>query len=222
MANQLQIYLFGDQTHEISTKLQALLHSKSSPILQSFFDEVHRRLRAEIGQLPARDKEIFPRFSSIAEILAWRKRQDTYIQAIENALTCTYQLAYFIRFVLSPSPHPPEKKGNPRNNIDHVAVHSQHDGFEKSYPSPAETLVSGFCTGALSAAAISCCKSVSELLPVAVQTVSIAFRTGLCTLNTAKAVEPLEGNWSMVISGSSLEEVVERLQKFSQSRVSQP
>lgn len=218
MANQHQIYLFGDQTHEISAKLQALLHSKSSPILKSFFEEVHHKLRAEIGELPARDKEIFPRFSSIAEILAWRKRQDKYIQAIENALTCTYQLAYFIRFVAPLQ----KKKGNPRNNIDHVVVHSQHDGFEKSYPSPAETLVSGFCTGALSAAAISCCRSVSELLPVAVQTVSIAFRTGLCTLNTAKAVEPSEGNWSMVISGSSPEEVVERLQKFSQSRVSQP
>jgi hypothetical protein len=102
MVNQLQIYLFGDQTHEISAKLQALLHSKSSPILQSFFDEVYHKLRAEIGQLPARDKEIFPRFSSIAEILAWRKRQDKYIQAIENALTCTYQLAYFIRFVVTP------------------------------------------------------------------------------------------------------------------------
>lgn len=218
MANQFQIYLFGDQTHEVSAKLQALLHSKRSPILQSFFHEVHHKLRAEIGQLPARDKEIFPRFSSIAEILAWRKRQDKYIQAIENALTCTYQLAYFIRFVVPPQ----KKKGNPRNNIDHVVVYSQHDGFEKSYPSPAETLVSGFCTGALSAAAISCCKSVSELLPVAIQTVSIAFRTGLCTLNTAKAVEPSEGNWSMVISGRSPEEVAESLQKFSQSKVSQP
>lgn len=80
--------------------------------------------------------------------------------------------------------------------------------------------MSGLCTGALAAAAVSCCNTVSELLPVAVQTVLVALRTGICAVNAAKAVDPSEGKWSIVLHGLSQREVSDRLQEFSHSRVS--
>lgn len=101
MANQLNVYLFGDQTFEVSTKLPPLLHSKTSPLLEVFFEQAYLRLRSEISQLPARDRDTFPRFSSIAELLAWRNVQETLHQPIETVLTCIYQFAQFIRFVAS-------------------------------------------------------------------------------------------------------------------------
>lgn len=97
MVNQLHLYLFGDLTYDISTKLQPLIHSESYPLLRSFFDFVCDKLRAEIGRLPAQDKEIFPRFSSIAELLTWRISHSRSNPAVENALTCIYQLAQFIQ-----------------------------------------------------------------------------------------------------------------------------
>ncbi|KAH8432989.1 polyketide synthase alb1 [Aspergillus melleus] len=190
MVDQLHVYLFGDQTFEVSTKLPPLLHCKTSPLLEAFFEQAYHALRSEIAQLPARDRDTYPRFSSIAELLAWRNRQERLHQPIETTLTCIYQLAQFI---------------------------SEHDGFGRAYPFPKETCVSGLCTGALAAAAVSCCNTVSELLPVAVQTVVVALRTGLCALNAAKAVDQSEENWSIVLVGLSQQEVSDRLQEFSHS-----
>ncbi|KAM5493712.1 Type I Iterative PKS [Microsporum canis] len=188
MVNQLHLYLFGDVTYDISTKLQPLLHSESSPLLRSFFDCACDKLRAEIGRLPAQEKEIFPRFSSIAELLTWRGRHNRSNPPVENALTCVYQLGQFI---------------------------NQHEGIGQTYFSPLETCVSGFCTGALSAAAVSCCRTPSELIPMAVQTVLVAFRMGLRTLHTATAVDPSEGSWSMVVSCDSIDNIESILCQFS-------
>lgn len=96
---------------------------------------------------------------------------------------------------------------------------SQHEGLGQEYFSPQETCVSGICTGALSAAAVSCCRTASELVPIAVQTVLVAFRLGMCTLRAAKAIDPSEGNWSMVVSCDSTDKVGELLCKFSESNV---
>ncbi|KAL1953845.1 hypothetical protein VTO42DRAFT_2105 [Malbranchea cinnamomea] len=189
MVNQLHIYLFGDQTYDISTKLPQLLHSNPSLLVQSFVDCACDKLRAEIGQLPARDKEIFPRFSSIAELLAWRNRHNQSVPPIENALTCIYQLGHFI---------------------------SQHDGIGKTCLSLLDSCVSGLCTGALSAAAVSCCTTSSELVPLAAQTVLVAFRVGLCTLYAARAIDPSPGNWSMVVSGDSTSNIDDSLCTFSE------
>ncbi|EGD94040.1 polyketide synthase [Trichophyton tonsurans CBS 112818] len=190
MVNQLHLYLFGDLTYDISTKLQPFLHSQSYPLLRSFFDCVCDKLRAEIGRLPAQDKEVFPRFSSIAELLTWRSSHSRSNPAVENALTCIYQLGEFIH---------------------------QHEGLGQEYFSPQETCVSGICTGALSAAAVSCCRTASELVPIAVQTVLVAFRLGMCTLRASKAIDPSEGNWSMVVSCDSTDKVEELLCKFAET-----
>ena len=72
----------------------------------------------------------------------------------------------------------------------------------------------GVCTGALAAAAISCSRSVLELLPMAVQAVTVAFRTGMHVTDVAQRIEPsgaLYQSWSIIVPGSASAEAMHRL-----------
>ena len=98
---------------------------------------------------------------------------------------------------------------------------SQHVKVGQQYPSPSEAYLLGLCTGALSAAAISSCKTISELLPAAVQTVHVALRFGLCIDDIRARIEPhFESSWSMVVVGLMAPQASELLKKFSQAHVS--
>lgn len=96
----------------------------------------------------------------------------------------------------------------------------QHDGVGHSYPLPGVTCLSGLCTGALTAATISCTKSLAELLPVASKTVCIAFRAGLRAWDVGKSLDKLTEPWSMVMSSNAPEEVLQDLEEFVKLRVS--
>ncbi len=100
MVQPIQIYLFGDQTYDVNARLRPLL-SDTNPILTSFFERVYYAIRAEIARLPLRSREAFPRFSSIADLL-FRQRQGGLNPALEKALSCIYQLGYFIRLAFHP------------------------------------------------------------------------------------------------------------------------
>ena len=72
----------------------------------------------------------------------------------------------------------------------------------------------GLCTGALAAAAVSCSRSLLELIPMAIHAVVIAFRTGMLVMDVAQRVEPSNGldrSWSMTIAGSGSAEAISRL-----------
>lgn len=97
MGKPIGVYLFGDQTFDVCTKLRDLLHSNDSPTLDRFFQQAYFNLRSEIAQLPVYERDKYPRFANLAELLAWRERQQSPNVALDNALTCIYQLGYFIR-----------------------------------------------------------------------------------------------------------------------------
>lgn len=61
-----------------------------------------------------------------------------------------------------------------------------------SYPSPDHSCCLGLCTGALAAAAVSCSSNTLELLPLAVETIRVAFRVGTLVENMARCIEPWE------------------------------
>lgn len=80
----------------------------------------------------------------------------------------------------------------------------------------------GMCTGLLTAAATSCCQSLSELLPVAVQAVLVAFRTGLHTMEVSTRVEKpvgLSKVWSVMIPGCSYGTVSDVLDEYRRTKV---
>ena len=62
----------------------------------------------------------------------------------------------------------------------------------------------GLCTGALAAAAVSCSRSTLELIPLAVEAVILAFRTGMHVTDVAQRVEPSgasDRSWSLIVPG---------------------
>ncbi|KZF26353.1 polyketide synthase [Xylona heveae TC161] len=191
MVQHIQIYLFGDQTYDSNSRLGSLLRSHKNPILTAFLERAFHVLRAEIGRLSLREREAFPRFSSIADLLT-RQREGNLSPALEKALTCIYQLAYFI---------------------------SQHG--DKAYPVASETYMIGLCTGTLAAAAISSCRTLSELLLAAVQTVVVAFRAGLCTVDLRNRIEPSiteARSWSMVVPGIKSDQASQAIKDFCESQ----
>ncbi|KAJ6043159.1 type I iterative polyketide synthase [Penicillium canescens] len=192
MAQNHRIYLFGDQTYDIDAPMRELL-LHSDPILTSFFERTLHVLRLEISQLPSQVRYEFPRFSSIADLVS--RRRDTRLHSsLQMSLVLIYQLGSFIR------------------------IHSE-GGLV--YPTASDTHLLGLCTGAFAAAAISCSRSLVELLPAAVQTVLVAFRTGLCAGRIGHCIEPTaigSREWSMLISGMETQTTQDALREFSATK----
>jgi hypothetical protein len=80
--------------------------------------------------------------------------------------------------------------------------------------------VLGVCTGALAAAAVSCSGSVLDLIPIAVDAVRVAFRTGAHVADVASRLESTERadrSWLLGIPG--LDSVEEALKIFCENTV---
>lgn len=85
-----------------------------------------------------------------------------------------------------------------------------------AYPLPSETHLLGVCTGALAATAVASSKSVTDLLPIAVQTVQVAFRLGLLAVEVSNRIQPgCSGSWSLIFPGLTTGAVSVALKEFS-------
>ncbi|ROW00331.1 hypothetical protein VMCG_07320 [Cytospora schulzeri] len=190
---EVTLYLFGDQTYDVGPHLKELLLASrhSNTLVIDFLRGSYDAVRAELYQLPPQDRESLPRFTCVEDLVLWKSRSPDESHCcvpLSMALTCMYQLAVFI----SQASH--------------------------SYPSTQYTSLLGLCTGAISAAAVSCAQSVFELLPLAVTAVTVAFRTGLCATDAgrrATGYEPLESSiqtskpWSLVAAGPGASHAVQ-------------
>ena len=85
-----------------------------------------------------------------------------------------------------------------------------------------QTHVVGICTGSIAAAAVACANSLLELIPLAVESVRVAFRTGLHVSTTAQALEQAvqaNGTWSEVVTGVGGDEIKIALDGFYKEKV---
>lgn len=96
MEDPSRVYLFGDQTADFDSGLRRLLHAKNDSLLVAFFQKSYHALRKEITSLPPSERDRFPRFTSIVDLLA-RYRESGPNPALESALTTIYQLGSFIQ-----------------------------------------------------------------------------------------------------------------------------
>ncbi|KAH8585531.1 hypothetical protein B0O99DRAFT_154018 [Bisporella sp. PMI_857] len=96
------------------------------------------------------------------------------------AVTCVYQIGVFISEV------------------------------DPSYYSAYNSRILGLCTGALVAAAVSCSRNTLELIPLAIDAVVVAFRTGLRVTDAARRVEPSDKTWSIIVPSLECIEVVHK------------
>ncbi|KAJ5689294.1 hypothetical protein N7462_003686 [Penicillium macrosclerotiorum] len=201
MEGPSRVYLFGDQTAEFDSGLRRLLHAKNDSFVIAFFQKCYHALRWEISQLPPSERQIFPRFTSIVDLLA-RYKEFGPNPALESALTTIYQLGSFIH-------------------------HYGDLGYD--YPSAADSCIIGLCTGQLASAAVSSSKNIGELIPAGVETVVLALRLGVCVVKVRELVEadaPPSSSWSVLVSGIREPEAENLIFQFGQTntlpRVSWP
>lgn len=79
-----------------------------------------------------------------------------------------------------------------------------HEDFGLRTYLPGKTCIVGLCLGSLVAATVASSHSLADLLPLALETVGIAFRVGWQTLETARHLHARTNNaesWSVVFGG---------------------
>ncbi|KAL4870267.1 hypothetical protein BDV12DRAFT_166486 [Aspergillus spectabilis] len=197
MEDCYHVYLFGDQTGDFEVGLRRLLQAKNQTIVSAFFQRSYHALRQEITGLPPSERSIFPRFTSIGDLLA-RHCESPGNPALESALTCIYQLGCFINYY---------------GDLGHA------------YPSSSKSQIVGLCTGLLSSAAVSSAQNIGELLTPAVEVVVVALRLGLCVLRVRELVDQdhaAPSSWSALVSGLNEAEGQDLITTFSSSNAIPP
>ncbi|KAI1378966.1 ketoacyl-synt-domain-containing protein [Hypoxylon crocopeplum] len=179
MADQLKLYLFGDQTFDIQQYVKDVLRCRHNPILEDFLAKSYDAIRTEIYKLPTEIRDDLPRFTCPDDLLLWKHDGKRCI-ALDMAVTCIYQLGAFI---------------------------SQADTWDFH---ASNSFVCGLCTGALAAAAVGCSRNTLELVPVAVDAVIVAFRTGMHVTDMAQRLQSSDQSWSIIVPGLASVDAVRR------------
>ena len=99
---QAHILLFGDLSL-ISFKepLRLLLHVKNNPLLTSFFDRVNYALRRLIEVLPHEHQDLFPRFTTLIDLVS-RLGDTDGTSVLGFFLLSVYEVAQSIVYVKMP------------------------------------------------------------------------------------------------------------------------
>lgn len=90
------------------------------------------------------------------------------------------------------------------------------------YPQPLDSFLIGMCTGSLAVAAISCCRTLSELLPVAVQVVVLSLRAGTLAADIRARLQvdsDPESSWASMFPGLTAARANAVINEFSESGV---
>ncbi|KFG85862.1 polyketide synthase [Metarhizium anisopliae] len=173
-----ELIAFGDlAASECLDSLQALLHSKNNANLSDFFVRVSFGLRQFLGCLPSTQQHLFPRFSTLVDLLdKWECAPGR--PALQLFLLSVLQSAQFI--------------------------HHYGGNAATEYPSAADTCIISSCAGNFTAAAASCSSSVASFVPLAVESALAAFRTGLKSFLVGETVAVERSDASMTWSASVL------------------
>ncbi|KAK2014996.1 beta-ketoacyl synthase domain-containing protein [Colletotrichum eremochloae] len=177
----MSLYLFGDQTFNIAEGLKDLLRYRTNPLVDDFLEKSYQLIRNELYLLPSAVRESLPRFTCIEDIVLLGTQNEGKCNALDLALTCVYQIGTFIR----------------RNDFGFY-----NDG---------ECRVLGICTGALSAAAVSCSISPLDLISTGIIAVKTAFRIGLQVSDAAgrfTTSDDQHQNWSLIVCGMGAAEII--------------
>lgn len=98
MENQklLDLYVFGDQTHDIQVKdLRRLIHDGAdNPIVVEFLEQARQALQSDLYRLSSQDRRHIPLFRCTMDFLHWKKGR---LMSLDMAVLCVYQLGSFMR-----------------------------------------------------------------------------------------------------------------------------
>ena len=213
MPGEMKILLLGDQALDTRSYIQSqLIVGRTNPILYHFLNRVGVALRYEVSQLPPVERNRIPIFSTIEELVDRTKSERTSHQGVQSALLCISQLAHYIEYVQRL-----DKMQDAQTDVYRYAGDLTGQSSE-----PSQTCLVGLCIGLLAGAAIASSPAPLALIPLAIEVVLIAFRTGSYIGATADRLElSREGSvsWSTIIAGTSEAEVQSTLNDLHKTKV---
>ncbi|OTB09253.1 hypothetical protein M426DRAFT_7268 [Hypoxylon sp. CI-4A] len=194
MADQMAFLLFGDQSLDTHGFLADFYRRGSPSVLsKEFLRLAGDALRDEIDRLPREERRRIPIFRTLQQLNERYHAQPIKFPGIDSALLCIAQLAHYI------------------------------DRSEKEYEdvtSHSNTKLSGLCTGLFAATAIASSYSLSTLLPIAIQVVLMAFRTGSQVASLADRLSPStekSESWTYVLPAAQEAETRSVLDEFHET-----
>lgn len=186
--------LFGDQSLDTHGFLADFYRRGNPSVLsKEFLRLAGDALRDEIDRLPRGERKKIPIFRTLQQLNERYHAQPIKFPGIDSALLCITQLAHYI------------------------------DRSEKEYEdatSHNNTKLSGLCTGLFAATAIASSHSLSTLLPIAVQVVLMAFRTGSHVASLAERLSPSGAkseSWTYVLPSVQETQANSILEEFHKS-----
>lgn len=184
MSDHLKLFLFGDQTFRLQTHFKVLLQNRDNAVLDDFLTKAYRKIRSALYTLPTEERKDLPRLTCLEDLVLWEPDgKGQRCVPLDMALTCLYQMGEFIR------------QADPGDfAADRVCV-------------------AGLCTGALSAAAVSCSRSILDLVPLGLDAITAAFRIGLLVADCARrltSADESEQSWCIFVPSLTEARVVEQ------------
>lgn len=99
-----------------------------------------------------------------------------------------------------------------------LTLHRVCEENPRAYLQPG-TLIIGTCTGLLAASAIASSDSLIALIPLAVETVRLAFRLGATAARKAESLEASQTPWTSLVTGVDSTTVSVAVEEFNQTQV---
>lgn len=91
-----QIFLFGDLATHFEDELRQLLYVEGNESLRSFFEQVSFALREECGKLPSYQQELFPRFTTLSDLIS-KLGETEGTPALRFCLLSVCEIGQFLR-----------------------------------------------------------------------------------------------------------------------------
>ncbi|CAK7231914.1 Type I Iterative PKS [Sporothrix curviconia] len=199
MADRLAFLLFGDQSLDTYAFLSGFYREGGQGILaKAFLNQAGEALLREIESLGRLERSKLPLFKTLQQLNERYHAQDKKHPALDGALLCVTQLAHYI--------------DHAEKNWEDVTRHDH-------------TFLVGLCSGLFAAAAIASTPSLSTLVPVAVQAVLMAFRTGLYVSSLAERLCPpteKSESWTYIFANQQEDAVRHLLSEFCGSNAIPP
>lgn len=187
-----QVLVFGDQAVAVSvsfSKLYAL--SKRSFLLARFLQLASETVKAAAEQyVLASESFLFK--PSLLELCELQGQGESRNIAISTVLSCINQLGWL------------------------MLEASEDGGILRS---AGDNTMLAACTGSVAAIAAACVTSVTDLLTISPEVISIAVRLGLEALRRSNNIEPSNDNWTIAALNVSLNPIQSMLDVFHQSQV---
>ncbi|EPE33704.1 Thiolase-like protein [Glarea lozoyensis ATCC 20868] len=171
----MDLLLLGDQTTDYLPTLRKLLRRNRSPYFSIFLEEATALIQNEVLILPKHKNINFPPFSTMEELVDRYEFSDKRNAVLDSTLACLAQIAHFVMF------------------LERRQVKKEHQP---------EFRVVGVCTGLLAAAAAASCESLETFIPLALETIRVAFRVGFLVATRAEELiqDSSDQLWSTVIA----------------------